>query len=302
MRCACIDIGSNTTRLLVAEPDGPRLREIVAERAFTHIGLACGPGGSIPPGKVDEVAGVVARQAETAREAGARSLRAVATAAIRRAPNRGLLLDAVRERSGVEVEVLPAHEEARLAFLGATGTCPGGVAGPVDAACADRTVAVVDVGGGSTEIVVGTPRTGVRWTVSVPIGSSVLRLPRREDARLEPGALAEARERARTAFATVVPPAVEQAIAVGGSATSLRRLAGGDLGPAALERALAILAAGTVEEIVAAHGLHPDRVRMLPAALVLLAAVGSTLGDVTLQVGRGGLREGILFEELARPG
>lgn len=301
MRCACIDIGSNTTRLLVAEPDGARLAEVAAERVFTRIGAACGDDGVVPREKIDEVAAVVARLALLANDLGVRRLRVVATAAVRHAPNRVDLCAAVRAASGLEAEVLDTVEEARLAFLGATGTCPGGTADAADAALAHATVAVIDVGGGSTEIVVGTPAGGATWMHSVPLGSSVLMRDAARDDRPGAEALATARERAEAAFALITPPAVGRAVVVGGSTGSLRLLAGDTLDSEALIRALDLLAASTVSEVVERHGLHPERVRMLPTGLVLLVAVSRALGDVPLQIGRGGLREGVVLELLGHP-
>jgi exopolyphosphatase/guanosine-5'-triphosphate,3'-diphosphate pyrophosphatase len=86
--CACIDIGSNTTRLLVADAGNGRLRELVTQRDFTRIGKSLDSGGAIPPAKIEETAEVVATQVKVAREVGAERIVTVATAAIRNAPNR----------------------------------------------------------------------------------------------------------------------------------------------------------------------------------------------------------------------
>ena len=96
--CACIDIGSNTTRLLVADAGDGQLRELVTQRAFTRIGKSLDAGGAIPAEKIAETAEVVATQAKVAREVGAEQIVAVATAAIRNAPNRDELLTAVERR------------------------------------------------------------------------------------------------------------------------------------------------------------------------------------------------------------
>src|SRR5215212_6636558 len=215
--CACVDIGSNTTRLLVAEPGPEGLREVLAQRAFTRLAKGVGADGAIAPEKLGQVADVVAAQVAAARELGADRLRVVATAAIRRAPNRDELVTLVRRRAGVDVEILSAEAEARLAFAGATALLDPRPAG---------TVGVVDVGGGSSELAVGTLGGGVEWVVSLPVGSGVL-----ADAHLHadppaPAELASLRAAAAAAFAGVRPPAADLAVAVGGSATSLRRLVG----------------------------------------------------------------------------
>jgi exopolyphosphatase/guanosine-5'-triphosphate,3'-diphosphate pyrophosphatase len=288
MRCACIDIGSNTTRLLVAEPTGGGLRAVLNERVFTLLGRH---DGRIPPGKLAEVADTVAAQVEAARAAGALVVRAVATAAVRQAANGDELCAAVRTACGVEVAVLSGEEEARLAFLGATGTLARAPAG---------TVAVVDVGGASTELVCGTAEGGVEWSVSVPIGSGSLTAA--ELAGDPPGEreLAAARARAARALAGVRAPCrLEAAYAVGGSATSLWRLLGPVLDRETLARGVRELCSAPCAEAADRLGLHPERVRMLPAGILVLDAAGTLLG-VPLRIGAGGLREGVVLEQLGR--
>lgn len=290
MRCACIDIGSNTTRLLVAEPGtgGAVLRDVAADRAFTRLGAGRAADGSIGPERIAAVAEVVAAQVAQARQAGARSLRAVATAAVRSAPNREALCAAVEERAGVAVEVIDAEEEARLAFVGATGTLIG-----LRPAPAER-LGVVDVGGGSTELVCGTLAEGVGWSQSFAIGSGTLTerhvtgaCPTREE-------LAALRDEVQRTFAGLDAPSPRGAYAVGGSATSLGRLTGGELHPASLARALGALCAGPADAVARALGLHPDRVRMLPAGIVVLDEAARALG-VPLRIAAGGLREGVIL-------
>ena len=121
MSCACIDIGSNTTRLLVAEASDGVLRELLAQRAFTAIGKSL-KGRRIPAEKVAETAEVVASQARMAREIGATHLEAVATAAIRKADNRDELAVAIAGSAGLELRILSEEDEARLSFVGATRT------------------------------------------------------------------------------------------------------------------------------------------------------------------------------------
>jgi exopolyphosphatase / guanosine-5'-triphosphate,3'-diphosphate pyrophosphatase len=163
--CACIDIGSNTTRLLVADAGEGRLRELVAQRAFTRIGKSLQNGAVIPSEKIAETAEVVRTQAAVASEVGAEQIVAVATAAIRSASNRDELCGAVEEAIGQPLQVLTGSEEARLSFVGAARTL---------ATPATGTMAVVDVGGGSTEIAIGSPDGSVQWSESFRIGSGFL--------------------------------------------------------------------------------------------------------------------------------
>src|SRR5258705_6436012 len=122
MLCAAIDIGSNTTRLLVAEPGDGQLRKVMEQRAYTRINKAIRDSGEIPVEKASEVAEVVATQVRLARELGAETIRAVATAAVREASNGAVVAKQLSDGAGVPVEVLSEQEEGRLSFLGQTKT------------------------------------------------------------------------------------------------------------------------------------------------------------------------------------
>jgi len=286
MLCGCIDIGTNTTRVLVAEARPGGLTEVLQRRAFTRLGRGLAPGGTIPAARIAETAGVVAELHALAEQAGASSIRAVATAVIRRAANRDEFCDAIRSHGGVEVCVLDGQEEARLAFLGATRTLGRPLPGRV---------AVVDVGGGSTEIAVGTLAGGVEWATSFAFGSGFL-----ADAYLggdPPSAdeLSAVRTHAARALAGIAPGRVDIAIAVGGSAASLRRLVGEALDEQSLTRALRVLTSGPATDVAARFDLDAQRVRLMPAGLLALDAAADALGR-PLQIGCGGLREGVLLD------
>lgn len=286
MLCACVDIGSNTTRLLVAEVEGGRLTEVLQQRVFTRIGKGLKAGGEIAPAKLDEVAGVVAEHLALAARVGAPTPRVVATAAIRSAANREAFCTTVSRAAGVEVEILSPDAEARLAFLGATRT----LGQPLDGV-----VGVVDVGGGSSEIAVGTMADGVRWSASFRIGSGFL-----TDAylRSDPPAAAELHAISQHADGVLeglaVPPC-GCGVAVGGSATSLRRLVGAVLEPETLQRAIRVLSSEPCVDVARRFDLDPRRVRLLPAGILILDAASRCL-DRPLQIGRGGLREGVCLE------
>jgi exopolyphosphatase/guanosine-5'-triphosphate,3'-diphosphate pyrophosphatase len=286
--CACIDIGSNTTRLLVARAVEGRLREVCDQRAFTRLGKEIRRDGEISEAKLAEVAEVVAIQVRIARELGAEP-RVVATAAAREADNAEALVEAVRDGAGTAVRVLSADEEAHLAFAGATRT----LGHPVE-----QCVAVADVGGGSSELAVGTATGGAHWTASFAIGSGFL-----ADAylRSDPPAIRElqaVREHAVGVFGDLEVESVALAVAVGGSASSLRRLVGAVLEPETLERGIRVLARAPIAEVVRRFELEPERVRILPAGILVLEAISLRLGQ-PLQIGNGGLREGVVLAMLA---
>jgi exopolyphosphatase/guanosine-5'-triphosphate,3'-diphosphate pyrophosphatase len=286
MLCACIDIGSNTTRVLVAEARGGRLTEVLQRRAFTRIGRGLKAGAAIPREKIEEVVRVVAEQRSLAERVGAKALRAVATAAVRGAANRDEVVTAMRDDGGVELAVLDCDEEARFAFLGATRT----LGHPLDGR-----VAVVDVGGGSSEIAVGTLAGGVEWSTSFRIGSSYLT---DHYLRSDPPSAAELhamREHAHGMMDGLEVPPVDCAIAVGGSATSVRRLVGAVLEPETMQRALRVLSGAPAADVAARYAIEPERVPLMPAGILILDAAAHCLGQ-PLQIGKGGLREGVLLE------
>jgi exopolyphosphatase/guanosine-5'-triphosphate,3'-diphosphate pyrophosphatase len=288
MLCAAIDIGSNTTRVLVAEPVDGQLKKVMEQRAYTRINKAVGEDGEIPAEKVDEVAEVVATQVRLAREVGAETIRAVATAAIREASNGEGAAGEIGKASGVPVEILSEEEEGRLSFIGATKT----LGYPVDGK-----VGVADVGGGSTELILGTVRGGVEVVRSWRVGSGVLA---DELIASDPPSAAEirkVRDRIDDIFAGVQIEQPAQAVAVGGSATSLRRLVGSVLEHETLERGIRVLVGDPAAEVARRYELDPERVRILATGVLLLERLSELLGQ-PLQIGKGGLREGIVLDQL----
>lgn len=293
MPYACIDVGSNTTRLLVADREEGQLRELMTQRSFTRIGKGLGASGKIPGDKLADCAEVVSTQVRMARELGAIETVIVATAAIRDAKNGGELVDTIMRRTDLPVQVLDGREEARLAFVGATKTLGVPVDGPV---------AVIDVGGGSTEIAIGTVADGAEWTESFRVGSGFL-----TDAyvRSDPPTAKEV-EKMRThvqgVFEGLVMPVVESAVAVGGSATSLRRLVGAELEHETFERSLRVLQEAPTEEIAQRFEISsPERAGVLPAGILVLEEISDRL-QMPLKIGRGGLREGVILEHIASAG
>jgi exopolyphosphatase / guanosine-5'-triphosphate,3'-diphosphate pyrophosphatase len=288
MAYACIDIGSNTTRLLVAEPADGHLRELLTQRAFTRIGGAV-KKGRIPVEKISEVAEVVAKQARLAGELGAVEVVVVATAAVRSAKNVEKFGAAVDAEAGLPVRVLSEEEEARFAFLGATRT----FSGPLDGS-----VAVVDVGGGSTEVVIGTLAEGASWSESFRIGSGFLADSYLHADPPAAGELEAARLHVGGMFEGLELPEVLHAVATGGSANALRRLVGAELVFETLERGIRILASSPIAEVAKRFELDPERVRVLPAGVLIFEELSNVLG-LPLSVGKGGVREGVILDLLA---
>ena len=286
MRRACIDIGSNTTRLLVADCGPGVLEPVHQERAFTHLGRGRLEDGTIIGHKLEEVTDVVAIQVARARALGATDIRGIATAAIRQAPNGAKLASAIRQSCGLEVEILTAAREAALAFAGASrtlGRVPDGALG------------VVDVGGGSSEMVVGSISDGVAWSASFELGSGDLTETHLHSDPPTDAELAAAQVVIDRTLGTLAVPHPAEAVAVGGSAASLPRLAGPVLDAEAFGTALRLLASEPAREIARRLELDIERVRLLPAGLLILRAAAERFA-APLGIGRGGIREGFLLE------
>jgi exopolyphosphatase/guanosine-5'-triphosphate,3'-diphosphate pyrophosphatase len=288
MLCAAIDIGSNTTRVLVAEPIDGQIKKVMEQRAYTRINKAIDASGAITAEKIAEVSEVVATQVRLARELGAKEIRAVATAAVREASNGEQAARTIGAAAGVPVEILSDEEEGRLSFVGATKTLGHPVAG---------TVGVVDVGGGSTEVILGTVPGGAKTVRSWRVGSGVLA---DELIASDPPSAAEirkVRDRIDDIFEGVEIEHPAQAVAVGGSATSLRRLVGAVLEYETLERGIRVLSADPAADVARRFELDPQRVRILTTGVLLLEKVSELLGQ-PLQIGKGGLREGVILDLL----
>jgi exopolyphosphatase / guanosine-5'-triphosphate,3'-diphosphate pyrophosphatase len=144
-RLAAVDVGTNSTRLLVADVDGGRVvAELARETVITRLGKGVDRTGRFDPAALRRTLDVLAGYAAECERLDVTRRRVVATSATRDAANRREFLDGVRQLFGVEAEVLSGEEEAAAAYRGATHDLPG-----------DQRTLVVDIGGGSTELILG---------------------------------------------------------------------------------------------------------------------------------------------------
>lgn len=157
-RVAAVDCGTNSLRLLVAEvgPDG--LTDVVRRNEFVRLGQGVDRTGLLSPAALERASLTLQDYAREIRETGAGAVRMVATSATRDARNRDEFVDLVRRTLGVEPEVLTGSEEAALSFQGATRGLPDDLPGPY---------LVVDIGGGSTECVLGTDTAGAAASADI---------------------------------------------------------------------------------------------------------------------------------------
>jgi len=160
-------------------------------------------------------------------------------------------------------------------------------------------VGVVDVGGGSSELVAGTLTGGVSWSVSLAVGSGVLADAHLRSDPPSPAELDAVAEHLARVFAGLQAPRPAAAYAVGGSATSLRRLIGPVLDHDALGAGLRALTGMPVAAAARRFDLHPERARLLPAGILLLDAAARAFG-APLRICAGGLREGVVLEEMGK--
>lgn len=258
------------------------------QRAYTRIGKARDGKGRVSKEKIAEVADVVDTQVRLAREVGAESFRAVATAAVRDSKNGETMVKAIEAKAGIPVEIISEEEEGRLAFLGATKA----LGHP-----AEGSVAVVDVGGGSTEIILGSMTDGVQEVISWPIGSGLLADEMIESDPPSASEIRKIRDRVEDEFKGVEIDQPDQVVAVGGSSTSLRRLVGVVLEYETLERGIRVLCGGSSAEVARQFELDPVRVKILPTGVLILEKISELLGG-PLQIGKGGIREGIVLDML----
>jgi exopolyphosphatase / guanosine-5'-triphosphate,3'-diphosphate pyrophosphatase len=281
VRVAVIDVGSNTARLLVADVDDS-VEPVREERVYLGLGAEILAHGGLPEHKVAEGAAVARRFARAARRLGAERLETVVTAPGRQAQDPSALVGALERATKTPVRVLSADEEGRLAYLGAVSRAPQPL---------PDVVAVCDVGGGSTEIAVGTPLLGPAWVRSADVGS--LRLTR-ACLRSDPPSqrqVAEARASARAQLASLDPPRPALALAVGGSARAAAKVVGRTLAPEGLQHVAELGARRPAAHMARALGLDDARAETLVAGALILVEAASLLG-VPFSLARAGLREG----------
>lgn len=305
-RVAAIDIGTNTVLMLVAERRGGRLSAVEEHARITRLGLGVDRTRRLDQAAIDRTFGVLEDYASRAKALGASAIAAVATSAVRDAENGPGFRARAEEILGGEVAVASGDREAILTFRGALGGLP--IAGDRDS------VAVIDVGGGSTEIVIGAGDT-IAWAHSYDVGS--VRLTERHVPSDPPTteALAAIRADARATFAAPppdLPHRLDAVVAIAGTATTYAAIElglvdyaaapphGHVLGLAALERLIGELAAVPLEARRRRAGLEPKRADVIVAGGLVLAEAARALRADRLLISDRGVRWG-LAEELSVP-
>ena len=308
MNLATVDIGTNTTLLLVASVSSDGTLELVEERAeITRLGRGIGVGGTLGEEGIARTLAALREYAAVARRHRAK-LAAIGTEALRRAPNAAAFLDPAGEILGTPIEVIDGAREAALTFRAVADAFPGALAG---------TLTVVDIGGGSTEIVIATGGAVV-FNVSLPLGSVRLteRFIHHDPPR--PDEIAAITAAVDAALAKVPFPASGSTpatlVGVAGTVTSLAAMAealvsydsarvhGYRLSQEALDEQIARLRVGTQAARERIVGLDPRRADVILAGALILHRIAAAAGAADVQVSDRGIRWGLMHElaELAQ--
>ena len=297
MRVAVVDIGTNSTRVLVAEVDDKRLTELDRRTTVTRLGEGLEATGRLSDDAMGRVSDALAGYRSAIDRLGADREVAVATSAMRDASNGPAFRDEIQRRFGLDARTISGDEEARLTFLGATAGRPAVAA-----------TLVIDIGGGSTEYVTGEPGSDPGFHVSTRMGSV-----RHTERHLHadpptPAELGALSEDAGAIIEAEVPAdvrgRVDAGIAVAGTATSLAaidqqldpydpaRVHGYRLPRRNCEQLLQRLASLTVAERRDLKGLHPDRAPTIVAGAAILLESMRAFGLDELEVSENDILHG----------
>jgi exopolyphosphatase/guanosine-5'-triphosphate,3'-diphosphate pyrophosphatase len=298
-RVAAIDCGTNSIRLLIADITGDNFQEITREMEIVRLGQGVDATGKFDPEAIERTLTATRRYAEIIASKGVEKIRFCATSATRDASNRDLFIDGVREILGIEPEVIPGTEEAELSFIGATKGLTH----------TESPYLVVDIGGGSTEFVLGD--TEVKYAKSVNIGCVRMSERHLNKAPQDPLAVQKAIQDIDDAIAEVayIVPIKEAKtlIAVAGTATTVAAAA---LGLSEYDRYsihLSRIPAAKVfevaqmfslmsrEEIAALGYMHPGRVDVIAAGSLVLSRVMLATGATEFVASESDILDGMAW-------
>ena len=305
MRVAVVDIGTNSTRLLVADVADGRVSQLERHSTVTRLGRGVDTSRQLAPDAIEDVCRTVGEYIEIYEALDVEKVTAIATSAVRDAENSGAFLAELRERFALEARILDGAEEARLVYLGAITERPA----------ADSTL-VVDIGGGSTELVVGSGEE-VRFYASTQAGTvrhteRYLRTDPPTPSELE--ALADdVRSLIDAELTGEAIAAASEGIAVAGTPTSLaaidqeldpydpERVHGYTLHLDSIQRMYSMLSSKTLEERLQVKGLHPGRAPTIVAGVVILIQVMRAFGLKEIEVSEHDILYGAALETARSP-
>lgn len=285
-RYGVIDVGSNTIHLLVGEVDGGEVMPITGEKVSARLGSGVDETGRLDEERLVLGAEAIALFARISALNGAPSPTILATSAVRDSENGPEFVERVRESTGLKMRLISGEEEALLGFRGALSASK---------TLSDAPVLVVDLGGGSAQIIVGEASNGPLMQVSLPLGSNrtTEKFVKSDPAKKkELKALDKHVKEMMPGWST---SARVQVVAVGGSARAMVKIAGEPLNIDRLRELATEVSERSSGVLAREEGLAPERARVMPAAITTFAAILEHFGKDELTVARGGIREGTLL-------
>jgi exopolyphosphatase/guanosine-5'-triphosphate,3'-diphosphate pyrophosphatase len=289
---AAFDIGTNSIKLSVGEIDDKgNLRELLALSQTVRLGQGIEATGHLADDRIDAALTVLTDFADRARSAGARRLIGVATEATRVAENGPAFLATIRDRIGIDIQAISGDREAELTFRGLAASIS-----------LDGTVAVADIGGGSTEIILARNRE-FSFGTSIPLGSSRLTDRFVHADPPDPDELRECERFASEALqrAASIDPPVDRLVAIGGTGEYLERLVptGHAISIDRIEQILDELTRMTAGDLAGRIGIAEARARVLPAGIAVVQAFARAVQPGRIEVARSGIRTGLLLAAFA---
>ena len=298
-RYAVIDCGTNSIKFHVAERiAGGDWHTLVDRAELTRLGEGIDGTGAISPAALDRTVTAVRGMADESRSLGVLAIAAVGTAGLRMASNRDAVLATIAERTGVEIEVIPGEEESRVAFQAVHSRLT----------TSRGTLAVLDTGGGSTQLTFGHDAS-VDERFSVNVGAVRYTERFRLHDAVTPEVLADARAAIAADLARLDGrPSVNALVGMGGAITNLTavklglhpydpdRVQGAVLERAEIDRQIEQYRSTGTEERRAIVGLQPKRAEVILAGACIVRIVMEKLGAESLVVSDRGLRHGVLEE------
>jgi exopolyphosphatase / guanosine-5'-triphosphate,3'-diphosphate pyrophosphatase len=283
---AAVDVGSNSIHLLVAEITRDGLRYLRDESVLLGLGDVVDQLGELPAGSQQQVLDALAVHRQAAQSEGAQMVTFIGTEPLRRAINAEELTTQLHETLGIALHVLSERAEAELTYLGVTGGVP-----------LSEPLLVIDIGGGSTELIIATPGEGLRIH-SLPTGSARLSVGILLNDPPRPNEYDRLRAGASRLIRALLPPVdASRAVFVGGTATNLVKLA--PLTRAGLEAAHGLVTSLSVTQLVERYVVNSRRARQLPAGAAIVAALLDHFGLESAEVSQASLRDGAILASVA---
>jgi exopolyphosphatase / guanosine-5'-triphosphate,3'-diphosphate pyrophosphatase len=303
MRVAAIDCGTNSIRLLIADIDGSNFREVVRDMEIVRLGQGVDETGQFHPDAIARTLAAVDKFAAEIAKRGVEKIRFCATSATRDATNRHLFVDGVRDRLGIELEVISGDEEAALSFAGAIK----------DLDPSNGPFLVVDIGGGSTEFVFGTATVEAARSVNIGCVRMTERHFASDPAKSEQIEAARTDIQAAIAQAAAVVPITKAKtlVAVAGTATTVAAAALDlpeyDRYAIHLSRisaqqthdAATMFATTTREQRLQLGYMHPGRVDVIAAGSLVLSEIMKATGATEFIASESDILDGMAYS-LAR--